>query len=226
LFSDERVVRFLKENFVCAWESVRPVPKVTIDFGDGRALSRTVNGNIAFYFCTPDGHVLDVVPGINTPEAFLEDARRALDLARVVRRIGLEPAVRDYHTLARTTAVKINPPSERSFASKMAIEKPIKKIFEPAPPAPQEPPDRGKELIEIPVKKSVMTAEERRLLEEDTEINRRERMPAIHAVLAETPRVKPADIYKRLYKEILRCDLDDPYLGLLPDVFNRGAVNH
>jgi hypothetical protein len=47
------------------------VPKVTIDFGDGRKLERTVTGNSAHYILTPDGEVVDCLPGLYGPQAFL-----------------------------------------------------------------------------------------------------------------------------------------------------------
>src|SRR5262245_58426354 len=58
-------------DFECAWQSVRPVPRVTIDFGDGRTLERTLHGNVATFFCTAEGRVFDVAPGVGTPEDFL-----------------------------------------------------------------------------------------------------------------------------------------------------------
>jgi hypothetical protein len=33
-------------------------------------------------------------------------------------------------------------------------------------------------------------------------------------MLAKTDLVEPAKVVKRIYKEALHCDLDDPYLGL------------
>ena len=35
--------------------------------------------------------------------------------------------------------------------------------------------------------------------------------------------VRPADITKRLYREVLHVDLDDPYLGLAGGPFDGGA---
>ena len=38
LYPDPQVASLLRDHFVLHWESVRPVPKVTVDFGDGRRL--------------------------------------------------------------------------------------------------------------------------------------------------------------------------------------------
>ncbi len=53
------------------WESVRPVPKVTIDFGDGRKLERTLTGNSAHYVLDSNGRVIDALPGLYSAKAFL-----------------------------------------------------------------------------------------------------------------------------------------------------------
>src|SRR6478736_10291808 len=47
LYPDPRIAQVLREDFVLHWQSVRPVPIVTIDFGDGRRVTRTLTGNSA-----------------------------------------------------------------------------------------------------------------------------------------------------------------------------------
>jgi hypothetical protein len=51
-------------------------------------------------------------------------------------------------------------------------------------------------------------------LVEDTKINETLRRRAIHEKLAATGRVKPEDVKKWLFKEVLAADLDDPTLGI------------
>jgi hypothetical protein len=70
LYSNKKVSDFLRTNFVLHWQSVRPVPRVTIDFGDGRKLQRTLTGNSAHYVLASDGTPLDVLPGFYSPLAF------------------------------------------------------------------------------------------------------------------------------------------------------------
>lgn len=67
--------------FECAWETLRPAPKVTIDFGDGRVLDRTLAGNIATWFVTPEGEAIDVVPGLVDPVEYRARLLRASSLA-------------------------------------------------------------------------------------------------------------------------------------------------
>lgn len=81
LYGNEQVSKTLRERFVLHWESERPVPRVTIDFGDGRRLERTVTGNAVHYVLTPDGRPVDAIPGLYGPEAFLAALDRAGGIA-------------------------------------------------------------------------------------------------------------------------------------------------
>jgi hypothetical protein len=92
LLSNPAVVRFIEENFVPCWQSVRPVPQVTIDFGNGRKLKRTLGGNTVIEVCLPDGRVVDAFPGLYTPEDFLAEARQTLELVRALDPAAPEPA--------------------------------------------------------------------------------------------------------------------------------------
>src|SRR5262245_20389764 len=86
--------------FEPVWESGRPVPTLTLDFGNGNVLTRTLNGNIASYVCTAEGKVLDVLPGIYDATSF----RNQLDQLWLLywyhrsKPVGeRESALRDYH---------------------------------------------------------------------------------------------------------------------------------
>jgi hypothetical protein len=70
LYSNKEISDYLRDNYVLHWQSVRPVPRVTIDFGDGRKLERTLTGNSAHYILTSSGEPLDVLPGLYAPLAF------------------------------------------------------------------------------------------------------------------------------------------------------------
>ena len=48
----------------CTGSRVRPVPKVTIDFGDGRRIERTLTGNSAHLVLDRDGRPVDALPGL------------------------------------------------------------------------------------------------------------------------------------------------------------------
>jgi hypothetical protein len=70
LYSNTELSRYLRDSYVLHWQSVRPVPRVTIDFGDGRKLERTLTGNSAHFVLTFDGQPLDVLPGLYSPQSF------------------------------------------------------------------------------------------------------------------------------------------------------------
>lgn len=84
LYSNEEIAKTLRERFVLHWRSVRPVPKVTIDFGDGRKLERTLTGNSVHYILMPDGQVVDAIPGLYGPKAFLKHISRGETLVRLL----------------------------------------------------------------------------------------------------------------------------------------------
>lgn len=85
LYANQDVSRFLRERFILYWSSERPVPRVTIDYGDGRKLVRTTTGNSAHYILDEAGNVLDVLPGLYAPAAFLRELDGSLALAARAR---------------------------------------------------------------------------------------------------------------------------------------------
>jgi len=82
LYPNREINEVLRDDFVLHWESVRPVPRVTIDYGDGRKLERTITGNSAHYVLAPDGQPIDALPGLFGPKPFLRELRAAVDLNR------------------------------------------------------------------------------------------------------------------------------------------------
>ena len=104
LYPAAEVSKRMRENFILHWSSERPAPVVTIDYGDGRKLQRTVTGNSAHYMMTGDGTVVDVLPGLYGAKPFaawLDDAggfaRRASDLSPSDR----PTSIRAYHIAKR-----------------------------------------------------------------------------------------------------------------------------
>jgi hypothetical protein len=82
LYANQKVASYLRENFVLHWKSVRPVPKVTIDFGNGMKLERTLTGNSIHYVLDSEGRVVDGLPGLYGAKAFLRGLRRAEAIAK------------------------------------------------------------------------------------------------------------------------------------------------
>ncbi|HEV8428577.1 MAG TPA: hypothetical protein VGQ41_11815 [Pyrinomonadaceae bacterium] len=77
LYPNDEVAAVLRERFVLHWRSVRPVPTVTIDFGDGRKLERTLTGNSIHYILDSQARPLDALPGLYGPRAFLRGLANA-----------------------------------------------------------------------------------------------------------------------------------------------------
>src|SRR5262249_29402307 len=88
LYANTTVSAFLRENFVLHWKSVRPAPRVTIDFGDGRKIERTLTGNSIHYVLDYDGRPVDAIPGLYGPAAFLRALDQALSAFHLIERGG------------------------------------------------------------------------------------------------------------------------------------------
>ena len=102
LYSDPELARFLDASFVLHWSSERPVPKVTIDFGDGRTITTTTTGNSAHYVLDDEGRVLDVLPGLYDPASFRAKLQETLALHDAIERAPRErdALVREHHARA------------------------------------------------------------------------------------------------------------------------------
>ena len=107
LYANQEISETLRDKFVLHWESVRPVPKITIDFGDGRKLERTLTGNSIHYVVDAGGRPLDGLPGLHGPQAFGQWLARAEALAQAYAAQapeGREELLREYHR-ARVSAI-------------------------------------------------------------------------------------------------------------------------
>lgn len=82
LYANQEISQLLRERFILHWKSVRPVPKVTIDFGDGRKIETTVTGNSIHYVLDYEGSLVDALPGLYGPQAFLRSLESAEQLCK------------------------------------------------------------------------------------------------------------------------------------------------
>lgn len=94
LYANAELSQWLRDHFVLHWSSERPVPKLTIDFGDGRTIATTIAGNSAHYVLDADGNVLDIVPGLMTPKAFRHELEPVVALADDLAGAGAEDRAR------------------------------------------------------------------------------------------------------------------------------------
>jgi hypothetical protein len=225
LFSNDQVAQFVNAAFEPAWESVRPVPIVRIDFGNGTVLTRTLHGNIATYACTADGQVLDVLPGIYAPTTYLERLREFQLLARYADQNGKEKresTMNDFHE-KQADALKNNGAAGKivrtAGLSKAVVENKLKLAI--GIPAERFPVQAAtvKPAEEAPRFEAPDDLANWKSLAEDTKINETERRRVIHEMLAKSGLVKPDKVMKPIYKDVLHADLDDPYLGLGESLF-------
>lgn len=82
LYSDPKVSALLRERYVMHWTSERPVPQITLDFGDGRVIKRTITGNSIHYVLDSDGRLVDAIPGLYGPSLFMKKVDETLALAQ------------------------------------------------------------------------------------------------------------------------------------------------
>jgi len=71
LYPNEQISKYLHDHYILHWKSVRPAPRITIDFGDGRKIERTITGNSIHYILSEDGDVIDAIPGLYSPAGFM-----------------------------------------------------------------------------------------------------------------------------------------------------------
>jgi hypothetical protein len=231
LLSDPGVKDFLANQVVPTWQSIRSAPKVKIDFGNGKVMERTLKGNTVLYLCKPGGEVIDAFPGVYTPADFLAEVQPAMekwqqsDLAKwheeLVKLKIFQEQMRITMSKARVESPLLDAlgfsRQPRSGPGKLpetpadSYEKLVRKLddlsdepLKPAAAAKQVAPQAGtpEQIAEAAVRN-------------DSRQNVRLVRPAIHLLLAkyaQSPKIDQID--KKIYKEILKLNVDDPYLGL------------
>lgn len=88
LYANAGVSQRLRESFILHWQSARPAPRVTIDFGDGRKLERTLTGNSIHYILDTNGIPIDALPGLYGPAAFMRSLDRIEDVFKELAKTG------------------------------------------------------------------------------------------------------------------------------------------
>ena len=93
LYANAELSKYLREHYVLHWKSVRPAPKITIDFGDGRKLERTITGNSIHYVLDENGRVIDALPGLYAPRTFARAVQTAEGVASRLRALDADAAI-------------------------------------------------------------------------------------------------------------------------------------
>jgi hypothetical protein len=248
LFSQPELATFLSESFECAWESVRPVPRVSIDFGNGHRLERTLRGNIATYLCTSAGETFDLLAGLVDAAEYRARLAQGLGLFAELReaRAASGGAVLERVALwhrERALAPAGAPLAPDPSYAKFRVENPLEQQVAPGPVqllgpagavlaspgaggAAGESPFVSKRDVELPLESEwERTRAGVEALALDTLYQRRQGYGQAHLLLASRALEKPAALQHEVYGSLLHVDLDDPYLGLAPDVPG-GEVGH
>ncbi len=219
MFSNKTVAAVINNRFEPVWVSLRPVPLITIDFGNGKIVRRTLHGNVATYACTSDGKVLDILPGIYEPTTYVHRLEQLNLLYKMVGN-GIDK-VQDlgmlsvYHRRQLESLEKTSRPSELSemkMASITGAEAGTRILMQPARRIRSRAAYANNEKVPTKLKEGDLANWE--ALAKDTEQNETIRRKAIHEYLLERFDAKPDDVAKWIYREVLHADLDDPYMGL------------
>ena len=131
LYPEPRIQRVLRERFVLHWQSLRAVPIATIDFGNGKKLVKPITGNSVHLVLDPCGRVVDALPGLVSPDVFLQQLEIAHGLARLDAN-----QQRIEHARLATMPRPVANPSRAVTASRIAmtkhlVEAPLLRAVEP-----------------------------------------------------------------------------------------------
>lgn len=215
LYANAEISQYLRNNFVLHWKSVRPVPKVTIDFGDGRKLERTLTGNSIHYILASDGQVIDALPGLYGPAPFLERLQHAHAVASAYMQ--LEPDQRtamlagfhnqrvndisrrwaqDLAKVGSSVAPASASPAEAVAKLKAALSAPASGQLAAAPPRAEAAAQvaRPKADLEMPLIRAVVSIA---ALEKTTDDAVWEKIAALHAAEAKLDAASVALIRKQ-----------------------------
>lgn len=211
LLSDARFSAATRDC-ILAWDKVRPVPQVTIDFGNGKVLHRTLKGSTVIYLCRPDGRVVDAYPGVYTPQDFLPLLTQGrLHLSDE------DASLQNWHQQA------VSPPAMAAgpvTASKAALQSPILAALDHPPPAF---PEEGlSDLSARPLSRAEVAgrvglpprASGSQMVAADSLRYKVLMRPEVHRRLGSRSPASPRDWMKTMFVEVLKVPIDDPYLGL------------
>ncbi|HSD90722.1 MAG TPA: hypothetical protein VLB44_24525 [Kofleriaceae bacterium] len=195
LYPQPAINQLLRDHFVLHWQSVRPVPRVTIDFGGGKRIEKTLTGNSCHVVLDPDGRPADVLPGLFSPTVFH---------ALLVRSHGYALANRaqlaDLHRRALAEPPPVVPPSRAMRASMIAPTK---------------------HMVEMPVLRAVApvgTSDD--AVDADTRQNLALHARVHHAFASGAQWSSVDAMVSRIYSDLFLMPIDDPALGLdVPDPF-------
>jgi hypothetical protein len=242
LYPAASVAWVLRERFVLCWRSLRPVPRVTIDFGDGRRLERTLTGNSVHLVLDPAGRPVDALPGLYDAASFVRLCAAAADLAQVTaplagqarqgqlarwhearRQAALRAWAADLKRLGRKVkpdAAALDAATDDATWTRIGALHAGGALPDPAVRAALAPPD-AREAGRLAVTKMAVEGPllDRLLplahtIAEDTARNEYALHTRLHAAVARAP-FDDEDVFATwIYTELFRMPPSDPWLGM------------
>lgn len=227
--SNPEVIKFLTNEVFPYWESVGPVPKVTIELGDGRVLKRTLGGNVVTYLLSSQGYVYDAFPGVYIPEHYLAEIGKTMEMIKNGSNI------LSWHRQELASIVKTE--ESRITFSKALVESPLLKAlgetessnevkdpttaFQNYTARLQDISKKGATVAEI--RSNVLTNLQsddpnevgRAAVAADSHNNLQLVRPAVHLLFSSYKKLPSvSECRDQIFEDILHIPIHDPYLGL------------
>ncbi len=227
--SNPEVIKFLTNEVVPYWESLGPVPKVTIELGDGRVIKRTLGGNVVTYLLSSEGNVYDAFPGVYTPEHYLFEIHKTLEA------IKSDSDLLSWHRQELAAVTKTE--EMRMTMSKAVVESPLLKAlgesnssnetketstaFQKYTARLQDISKQAATVAEL--RSSVLDSVQsndpdeigRAAVAIDSLNNLKLIRPAVHLLFSSYKKLPSAqECSDQIYEDILHIPIHDPYLGL------------
>jgi hypothetical protein len=213
LYPDAAVSAHLRERFVLHWQSVRPAPRITIDFGDGRKIQRTITGNSVHYVLRADGRPVEALPGLYDAQTFLTALRR------VEAALAAGQPVVEFH---RQRLAKLEDERRQFESHRARLDGNSRQAMRAKFPDAQQAGGlaASKMAVEDPFLRMVRNFE--RTLAEDTARNEFELHRRIHEWFAAGEVGDEVEkLNERVYAELFLMPAEDAWLGLAPaDVYS------
>jgi hypothetical protein len=228
--SNPEVIKFLSNEVIPYWESVGPVPKVTIELADGRVIKRTLGGNVVTYLLSPGGDVYDAFPGVYTPEDYLAELHKTIDAIKsesnliAWHRKELDAAAKTEETRMTMSKAVVESPLLNALGkgrNPQSVVKDSATVFQDYTARLQ---DISKQAATVGQLRSTILNNTqsndpaeigRAAVEIDSANNLKLIRPAVHLLFSSYQKLPSLQQCRdQVYEDILHVPIHDPYLGL------------
>jgi hypothetical protein len=219
LYPDPRVNTLLREKFIMHWSSERPVPVVTVDFGDGRTMKRTVTGNSIHYILDANARPLDALPGLYSASEF---TRRLTASLALFAENPSDARLREWHAAAADKLAAAPPPAPQPerFVPEVHLLARAKADAAPRGGGPNARVAAQRTMSKVAVEDPLLRqlAALQATIAQETIQNEYQLHRQIHQWFAAGEPVTRAfePLNERVYAELFLTPKSDPWLGLAP----------